>query len=169
MLQRLIDLFTKDPSAEWSECRRVPLSLYLPYESLNNVAIGDPYQKLSVFGRPGNSHPFKYNRFIYYPLGLVVEGENGKVEYFEFVMSDEYEKRHSPCTVTVTGGSGGQIEISPQTRLKDVEGVLGKSEDKEEDENEIICRYKQGKLLLEFECSPEGAVKKLYVERRGSA
>jgi hypothetical protein len=168
-MQRLIDLFTKDPSAGWPECRRQPLSLYLPYETLNNVAIGDAYQKLNVFGRPDNRRPFKYNRFIYYPLGLIVEGEDGKVEYFEFIMLDEYEKKHSPCVVTVTGGSGGQIEISQQTRLNDVERVFGKVEDKEEDEEEIICRYKQGKLLLEFECSAEGLVRRLHVERQDSA
>ena len=164
-MQRLIDLFTKDPSAEWPKCRRQPLALYLPYQALNNIAIGDAYQKLNVFGRPNNRHPFKYNRFIYYPLGLIVEGENGRVEYFEFIMLDEYEKKHSPCVVTVTGGSGGQIEISQQTRLNDVERVLGKEEEKDEDEDEIICRYKQGKLLLEFECSAEGLVRRLHVER----
>jgi hypothetical protein len=169
MLRRLIDLFTKDPSAQWPECRRLPLSLYLPYESLNNVAIGDPYQKLSLFGRPSNKHPFKYNQFIYYPLGLIIEGGNERVEYFAFIMQDEYEKKHAPCTVTVTSMSGGRVEINPETDLTKVERVLGKPEEKEEDEDEVICRYKQGKLLLEFECSSEGLVRRLHVERRDSA
>jgi hypothetical protein len=169
MLQTLMDLFTKDPSSEWTECRQVRLSLYLPNESLNDVAIGDPYQKLSVFGRPNNKHPFKYNKFIYYPLGLIVEGENEKVEYFEFIMRDEYEKKHFSCGVIVTGVSGGMVEINPHTNLTEVERVLGDSEDKQEDDDEIICRYKQGNLLLEFECSSDGLVRRLHVERWDSA
>jgi hypothetical protein len=169
MLQRLIDLFTKEPSAEWPECRRVPLSLYLPYESLNNIALGDHYQKLSVFGRPSNTNPFKYNRFIYYPLGLIIEGANERVEYFEFIVQDEYEKKHTPCVVTITSMNGGSVEINQETHLTKVERLFGKSEDKEEEEDEIICRYKQGKLLLEFECSSEAFVRRLHVERWDSA
>lgn len=163
MFQRFTELFAKDPTHRWAPCRRIPLALYLPYASLNNVAFGDHYQKLSAFGRPSNRLPFKYHQFVYYPLGLVIEGDNEKVEYFEFVTQD-YLKKHEPCAVTMIGASGAQIEINQRTSLKEVERVLGAPTRQEQDEYEIVSTYNHGKLDIEFEFSA-GAVTRFYVER----
>ena len=57
-----------DESAKWAECFKTPLTLDLQHESLNNVRLGDSYEKLFVFGRPNNRAPFKNHKFVYHPL-----------------------------------------------------------------------------------------------------
>jgi hypothetical protein len=90
----IFNLFTTDESSNWESSYKISLQLNFQTESLNNIRIGDPLEKLRAFGRPDNSHALKKGRFEYYQLGLEVEGEGGKIINFVFMVN--------PPTQTVT-------------------------------------------------------------------
>ena len=166
----ILDYFLKDESSQWGESYKVPLSLNLQTETLNGLRIGDEFQKLSVFGRPNNRQPFKRNRFSYYTLGLDVDGMNGKIEAFTFMIDEtavySHPQRFANCEFTVLTKNGRQMTINKFTNLREIEQVFGAAHDKDIDEelDSISATYRQNNLSIEFECLYNGSVVMLCVD-----
>ncbi len=160
-----------DPTALWPEPRAVSLRLALPAGKLNDfIGLGDPYQVLSWLGRPSNPRPYATDRFTYPGLGLVVEGGDGLIEYFEFIFQPEArESDVAPARVTLQFDSGQQFLVSSQTDEAAITESFGTPIARDADEDEIRARYEMTGRLLEWEFTPEGAVKRLYVELPGAA
>ena len=164
----IFNLFAKDESSNWAPSYKIPLWLNLQTESLNNVRIGDPLEKLQVFGRPDNSRPFKKGRFEYHQLGFEAEGENGRIINFCFMVGDNQAK-FANCELTLTTYNGRQLSINRFTTLKEVEQILGAAPEKEFDEDEGYCydsNYPQGRLSLYFSWLEDGRIEEIIIENR---
>lgn len=147
----LFDLFSNDPSKNWTESGEMRLTLNLASESLNGVVIEDSFDKLSVFGRPFNRKPFERQSFDYSDLGLVIGGENNRVKYFSFSMQN-FSGDTKPGEVTLISERGTQILLNKNTKSGDIERVLGKPFEQENtDDDEAEYRYKYKRLILVFE------------------
>ena len=79
------------------------LTFNLATQSLNGVAIDDPFDKIRLFGRPENREPFARQIFDYPHLGLEIGGENGRVKYFSFAMRHLPSAEAKPCELTFVG------------------------------------------------------------------
>ncbi|HLM59978.1 MAG TPA: hypothetical protein VK308_04190 [Pyrinomonadaceae bacterium] len=154
------DFIFYDQTADWNECFRVPLSINLYTESVNNVAIGDSYEKLRNFGRPNNRKPFKKNHFIYYPLGMEISGTDGKIHSFDFIFRsseemlelNEDESKYVSCELSIINKNGGHLSVNKNTSRADVERFFGTPTEKDdEDEDYLSLIYQYGKLCLDFE------------------
>jgi hypothetical protein len=165
------DFFFKDETAEWKETFRVPLALSLYTESVNNVAIGDSFEKLQTFGRPDNRQPFKKNRFVYYSLGMQVMGENGKIQSFDFIIRtnksiiehNKDEANYASAEITITTKNGGYLLVNKQTSPADVERALGTPIEKDdEDEDYLSLIYQLGTLSFDFEFGEARQLERLY-------
>lgn len=150
-MERLLNLFAKDPTAGCVERKQSGLSVSVAAKSLNNIAFGDDYQKLSDFGRPDNTRPYKKGRVEYHSLGLIAEFESDKVDYFAFVINDESEKKFEPSRVTVVTQSGSTVELTKQTSVADIKRMFGEPQEVEKYDGKQILAYKQNGLRLEFE------------------
>lgn len=147
----LFDLFSNDPSKNWAKSGETRLTFNLAAESLNGAAIEDSIDKLSIFGRPANRNPFETNFFDYPDLGLVIGGENNRIEYFSFSIQS-FTKNSKPCEVTLISERGTQILLNKNTKFSDVESVLGKPFAQETSvDDEAEYRYKYKRLILVFE------------------
>jgi hypothetical protein len=146
----LFDLFSNDPSKNWTKSGETRLTFHLAAESLNGAAIEDSFDKLSVFGRPANRNPFEKNLFDYPDLGLVIGGENNRIEYFSFSIQS-FTKNSKPCEVTLISERGTPVLLNKNTKCSDVESVLGKPFEQEKDDDEAEYRYKYKRLILVFE------------------
>lgn len=160
-----------DESAKWAECFKTPLTLNLQYKSLNNVTLGDAYEKISVFGRPNNRAPFKNHEFVYHPLGIEIGGENGVISDFDFIMNvnESYLAYNSDlanyasCEFTLITDKGGFLPINKNTTVADIERVLGIPTEKEVDEGEIYVIYHYNRLMLDFEFRADQRIERLNV------
>ena len=162
MFDSLLNLFVKDRSFEWRDCFRIPLTFYLPSESLNNIALGDSCDKLSAFGRPDNRRPFKNNQFFYYPLGMTVTCINEKIDSFEFVMHDT-EQKFMSAELSLTDKNARQFLINKQTSVTNVERFFGSATEKDSDEDWINLMYHYDKLFLDFEFKEDNLIERFYI------
>lgn len=172
------DFFFNDRSAEWKECFRIPLSLNLYTESVNDIAIGDSYEKLQSFGRPANRKPFKQNLFIYYPLGLEVSGTDGRIHSFDFIFRtieellesneailelNKNEAKYASCELSIINKNGGCFFVNKHTTSADVERFFGAPTEKDdEDEDYLSLMYQFGKLCLDFEFGDRRLFERLH-------
>jgi hypothetical protein len=173
--------FTTDESSSWEASYKIPLQLNFQTESLNNIRIGDPLEKLRAFGRPDNGQPFKQGRFEYYLLGLEVEGEHGRIINFMFMVNPQKDRvtkhflytriEESPsefanCELTLIPANGRRLNINRSTKLKDVEQTLGVAPEKEFAgrycENST---YQQGGITLFFVWLEDGTIEEIIVEQ----
>jgi hypothetical protein len=144
----LFKLFSKKPPARWARRDEMPLVFNLASESLNGVAIEDPFEKLSVFGRPSNPNPFAVEMFDFRDLGLEIGGVGGRISYFAISIRNYQGTRGEATLVTERGTP---LTLSELTRPADVEAVLGKPFEKEIREEEVSYRYRCKRLILLFE------------------
>lgn len=165
------DFIFSDQTKDWNECFRVPLALNLYSQTVNNVAIGDVYEKLQIFGRPNNRQPFKKNRFTYYILGMQVSGENNKIESFDFVIRpnstilelNKDEANYASAELVISAKNGGQLLVNKQTSPADVERILGKpTERDDEDADYLSLIYQIGTLSFDFEFGTASQLERLY-------
>jgi hypothetical protein len=165
--------FFKDQTSDWKECLRIPLSLNLYSNSLNNVVIGDSYEKLQTFGRPDNRKPFKSDNFIYYPLGLQIRGENGKIGFFYFTIRieeelieiDETEALYIPTELSILSRNGGQFLVNKDTSPAAVERVFGNPSEKDEDVDFLSMIYEFDNLFLDFTFGKDNLLYSVYFGR----
>ncbi len=147
----LFDLFSNDPSKNWTKSGETRLMFHLAAESLNGAAIEDSFDKLSVLGRPANRNPFEKHLFDYPDLGLVIGGENNRVKYFSFAIQS-FTKNSKPCEVTLVSERGTQLLLTKDTKFSELESVLGKPfEQKKSVDDEAEYHYKYKRLILVFE------------------
>lgn len=162
--------FFNDQTSKWKECFRIPLSLNLYSNSLNNVVIGDSFEKLQVFGRPDNRNPFKKNHFVYYPLGMDARGERGKINSFYFTLRvdeemieiDENEKKYFPAELSIVSKKGGQLLINKDTSPAVVERIFGNADEKDEDIDFLSLIYQFDDLALDFTFGKEKLLHTVY-------
>lgn len=165
----IFNFFGKDESFKWAEYQKIPLSMNMKTESLNDIRIGDLYEKLRVFGRPDNQSPFKDNYFVYYQLGLEVLGSDGRINNFNFEINENVFKEKyrvfPQSEVALTTYNGRQININEHTDLAAIERILGISNEKfASAESDYICApYLDGRLELEFMFYPDGKIESFSV------
>lgn len=168
MFKFLSNLFYKDETSNWEAVRKVPLRLNLSTESLNDVRIGDPAEKLRVFGRPDNLHPFRAARFEYQFLGFDVEIENGKIINFGFKFNEMFQQNFIGCELNITFLNGGQITVNRFTKRADIEQILGESSNKGFDKDEgyyYSSSYRQGNLSVYFSWLKNDRLEEIIVEK----
>lgn len=146
----LFDLFSNDPSKNWTKSGETRLTFDIASESLNGVVIEDSFDKLSVFGRPFNRKPFEQQSFDYPDLGLEIGGENNRIKYFSFSIQN-FTKNSKPCEVTLISERGTQILLTKDTKFSELENILGKPFEQEKRDGEAEYRYKYKRLILVFE------------------
>lgn len=143
----------------------------LQANSLNNVRIGDSYEKLQAFGRPNNSRPFKNDFFGYHSLGMEIRGERGKVKMFYFIFKpseeliecDETLADYALCELTLITGKGGYLAINEQTTVSDVERAFGSPVERDIDDNYISLIYRCDNLGLDFTFGGDKYIESLHV------
>jgi hypothetical protein len=168
MLQRLRTMFASpvDPTADWPQCQPVPLTLTLPEAAVNGIAIGDNYAGLRAFGRPNNPEPYQSNRFDYYPLGLIVEGQHETIEYFEFkIQEDDGDSEIWTCKVTLIDRGHDPITLSGDTNISVIEGMWGAPDKRHDFDDEIVDWYERGPWVMEFVWSKRGWLQHASIER----
>ena len=134
------------------------LTFNLATQSLNGVAIDDPFDKIRLFGRPENREPFARQIFDYPHLGLEIGGENGRVKYFSFAMRHLPSAEAKPCELTFVGERGASVFLSRNTKFDEVENILGKPFQREEFHEEAVYRFRFRFLTLEFEIGQDGLI-----------
>ena len=154
------DFLFNDQTSDWNDCFRHPLSLNLYSKSVNNVALGDSYEKLRTLGRPDNRKPFKKNHFIYYRLGLEIFGTDGKIHSFyfnfreneEMLESNKDEAKSVSCELSIVNKNGGHLLANKNTSPTEVERFFGAPTEKDdEDEDYLSLIYQVGEVCLDFE------------------
>ncbi|OYT69989.1 MAG: hypothetical protein CFK52_12445 [Chloracidobacterium sp. CP2_5A] len=155
-----------DPSGLWPAPRPVSLKLALPAGKLNDfIGLGDPYRVLSLLGRPDNPRPHAADHFEYASLGLVIQGGDGLIEYFELIFQPEaIDGAVAPAQATLQFDDGEQLRVSAQTDESAITARFGPPVERDADEDETIARYEMSGRLLEWEFTPQGKVKRLHVE-----
>ena len=165
------DFLFNDQTSGWNEYFRVPLSLNLYSNSVNNVALGDSYEKLQTLGRPDNRKPFKKNNFIYYQLGLEIFGTDGKIHGFNFKFRanqemlelNQDEAKYVSCELSIFNKNGGQLLVNKNTSVGEVERFFGAPTEKDdEDEDYLSLIYQVGESYLDFEFGEGKVLERLH-------
>jgi hypothetical protein len=156
-MRSLLDIFSKDPSKSWARTINERLTFHLASESLNGVRIEDPFEKISVFGRPDNRKPFEQQRFDYPDLGLEIGGENDRVKYFSFSVRS-FSGKPNFCELTFISERGTQILLTKDTQFSEIENVLGKTFETEKFYEDVTYRFKYKRLNLAFEFGEDNLI-----------
>jgi hypothetical protein len=159
-MRRILDFFSKDPSKNWVRSSLMQLTFHLASASLNGVAIDDPFEKISIFGRPSNRNPFRQEWFDYPDLGLEIGGENNRIKYFSF-MIQAFFKDETACNLTLISERGTPLLLTNDTKLEELKKLLGEPFESEDFGEEVAYRFKYRHLILEFEFDETGL---LYFE-----
>lgn len=159
----ILDFLRPDPTRHWPPARKTRLSLDLSSASVNGTALGDHYTALMSLGQPDNPKPYIKKRFDYLLLGFTVECDQDLIDYFGFVMQDEFEEGFSSCRMEVILKDRRKTEWTARTSAHDIEAVLGPPQKTDTDEDETVFFYDIDKLRLEFELTLDGQLKRCNV------
>jgi hypothetical protein len=153
-------LFT-DPTDSWPAQRRVALILEIPTLALNGIALGDPADALIVFGRPSNKQPFKHGRFVWSEVGLLAEIENRRIAYFAVALAHDEADALGPASLDLLLPKNARLTLDPTAPSDLLAYALGQPHEIDRDEEETILHYSFNDCRLEFECSPDGILKRV--------
>ena len=162
----LFDIFFSDPVKKWIKNEPFSPKLNLKDLSLNNIKIGDPWEKLEKLGRPDNSNPLKNQSFQYYSSGCTVEIYEGKVDAFSIAVSGEQYDNLIPTKSSLLCDDGELIAINEKSKISTLQPHLGEELEKEVDDEEINFCYETEKALLELDCSLNGIIMRIFVEEK---
>jgi hypothetical protein len=155
----------KDPADAWPEAGVRGLVLAFDDGSLNGVRLGQPAERLRIFGRPDNRRPSRSGRYIFRRLGLVVETEKGSVDYLAFVVEDLERLGLEPCRVTLELAGGARLHLGPGAVQREIVAALGEPEERDEDAEERIHVYRGKGIRREIEYALDGRLRRLNVFR----
>jgi len=155
--------FGTDPAEHWPVRKPARLEFDLETCALNGIAFGDRFERLELFGKPDNARPVYYQLFKYIGHGMVVEIENGLIDYISFIFADEIDDEFRSPTVRFRSDAAKAAEMSKATMKSDVIDFFGEPEMIDADEFEILLVYEIGALKLEFELNLSEGLKRLNV------
>lgn len=163
MVSWLTNLFRPEETRDWPDVRPAPLTLDLSRQSLNNVRLGDPADRLKLIGRPkfGKTGDVRY--YDYPTLGMQACASPGGIVSFGVAIGD-VEPSIPPAQSLTLMYRGRSITIKRATRLSEVATALGVTpkEDRGEDDDEIMASFPAGDAECSIECAADGKV--LWVE-----
>jgi hypothetical protein len=156
-------LYRKDPLEQWQHLSAVPLTFNLSYRTVNNICLGDSYEKLIGFGRPDNPKPLAVRSFNYYKSGFMVKLEGSKIDFFAFVFDGNPDKNFKPCELQVLGKNGALMNLDRQAIQSEIEIFFGVPQQRDRDAEEIILVYTQDNVRMEFEFNKEERLQRLKI------
>jgi len=161
----LFGFLGSDPTRDWPECEPFQPVVDLAQFSLCGVAIGDEAGAIRKLGKPSGRNSFKKEHFRYPESGTVVTTKQGVVDCF-FVRLVPNEAGEKGCASMVLQESGGsKLEVSLETTLDEITGLLGPPSKTERDEEEFADLYFLNGCTLEIEATTEGTVVGLILSK----
>ena len=175
MLQSLIARLTgrrPDPTRRWPRCYPDTPMVDLARGTVGSLRFGDAIDCAQCFGRPDRfrwSRP-DYCELLYAGAGFEIDFDGGRLAYVAFFLGpDECLPKCSELRFASMWLDGRPI--SKGTSLPEIQTVFGRPVSAERGEDEIVVCYVRNGLLVEFEATPAGALKRanVFPERQGEA
>lgn len=161
----LFDFLRADPSQDWPEHQKEPLTLDLGKFAMNDVELGSDPEVLVRFGRPSNRRPFQSKRFVYEKSGMVIEVYDRVLGYFGFPIVAVESDEVGPGELTVICPDGFQLHLADGSEVNSLLDHLPKPSSIDRDETETVYSFRLAEYEFEIECSPDGAVRRVNLFR----
>lgn len=147
-----------DPTLDWPEPRPATLTLDLGRQTLNGVRIGEPAERLRLFGRPRFSRNGDYQYFDYPTLGVQCVADAKGIVSFG-VAIENVEPSIPPAQSLVVQMNGGGMTVRRGGRLAELSRSLGVKPTEDRDEDEINATFSAGSCDCAIECGADGSIR----------
>lgn len=151
----------RNPTLHWERDPSRPLELDLDSDSLSGVPLGSTFERLEFLGpaRRSKSDPELWE---FPALGVLVEAHAAQiVAFFVVPIPDEYFEVEAYAGGVTIGGR--PASIAWLSREEDVVRVFGKPTRRDEDDDETVLFYDQGRVERQIELTPEGRIKTIAI------
>lgn len=173
MLRNLFNKFQNErpnPTGDWpTHSPQTPI-IDLEHGSVGPLRFGDALDSAIIFGKPTSFewHSATSCSLIYAEAGFQLDFELGRFVYAAwFIGPDEFapklESLHYSQPLV-----NGAIPLSSDTTVSRIEAAFGDPASRDDDEEETILFYQKHALIVEFECTPTGTLKRLNIFPSGS-
>lgn len=154
-----------DPTREWPPAMGPAPELDVATGKLGNLAFEAPVEDARFLGRPDEA---KWERggilhLLWARRGLQIEFVDGHFTYAAwFIGPDPFTPQHRDLKFARPHPVGGP-ELSGSTTEAELSAWLGEPDRRLPDDEETVLEWAKGELLLEFELTPSGHLKRWNV------
>jgi hypothetical protein len=153
----------KDPARHWPPPKDLIPEFNLDQHALGGVALGDPWDRLALWGPPEQRRKKPEDTFWYYSKGFSVDVDGRQVSCYSLVWRDYLQQGFRPF-----GGRfqyrGQPIRLNSATTEDQLVGLFEEPYWQDEDDDEIILFYEpQPDVEWQFELDLERRLKSLIV------
>ena len=163
----LSDLFggPPDPTREWPPARGAAPEFDVATGKLGTLAFEAPVEDARFLGRPDEARWQRGGslQLLWARRGLLLEFVDGRFTYAAWIIGpDVCAPEHRDLKFARPRPPGGP-ELTGSTTEADLAAWLGPPDHRDPDEEETVLEWKKHGLMLEFELTPAGRLKRWNV------
>jgi len=154
-----------DPTREWPPALGPAPEFDVERMTLGSLAFGGSLDEAKFLGRPEESRWIsgRVLQLLWARRGLLLEFEDGRLSFLAWIIGpDLVAPTHRDLRFARPHPVGGPV-LDGRTSEQDLTAWLGPPGGRDKDEDETILEWEKDGLILEFELTPAGCLKRWNV------